>query len=500
MLENWKRRVKNNEADCWAFAALLGLNLLFYGMFVMPHYAADTYYTEAVGWTAVGENYYVAGRWLELLFCRLCEFLPVSFSAKLTLSWGIGILSVSAAAFVVYRLLGETLKDAANMRKVWHVLLSFMMVSNVFLLEDFIFAEFTGMMCLGILFDVLGAKYVIKSIKERNVKFYAFGILFGILGVNGHQGNFAILAVLCVLFVEDTFDGVKQFIKNNLIIGSAYALPVLVNFLQTRIGGTNRAVQGGMDILASFLKASRGVLGLLRSTANLLPPYFYCVCVLIFGGLFVICAVQKKNIKALVFGIYYAVIAALGVYAPLMATELEYIDVAPRTVYILGGIIPVILIAAEVHFARAGMPGKMRMWTAVFAVLFLAVQYRGLLKIETAHFKANAADHYEAQIVADMLREHEEETGVRVTKMAIYWDDSVTGQAPGVAGYGIINERMLANDWAGQAVIHFYTGYELGWADKSEEIYQEYFEGKNWNQIEEEQMVIVGDTAHFCAY
>ena len=36
--------------------------------------------------------------------------------------------------------------------------------------------------------------------------------------------------------------------------------------------------------------------------------------------------------------------------------------------------------------------------------------------------------------------------------------------------------------------------------DKSEEVYKKYFEGKDWSGMDEEQMVMIGDTLHLCSY
>jgi hypothetical protein len=89
------------------FFILLFLNLLFYGNFLLEHYAADTYFSKAAGWKATAENYFSGGRWLMYAFCHLCDILHISFQMELFLSWLIAIISVSLSSLLIYHLLKD---------------------------------------------------------------------------------------------------------------------------------------------------------------------------------------------------------------------------------------------------------------------------------------------------------------------------------------------------------------------------------------------------------
>lgn len=486
--------------EYYVFFIFFLLNLIFYSVFSIWHYAADSYLTEILGWMEVGGVYYAGGRWLMSAFCRLLDLFQIGYAMGIRLSWMLAIFSLSGASLVVYRCLqARNGGFGGNLpfKKVWSVSLAFMLISNVFVLEDFIFAEYTGIMCLGIFFDVLGAGCVLKFLEQRKPVWYILGIVCGILGINGHQGSFGILAVVCVLFATDTFDSWKAFIRNNAAIGGAYALPALVNLAQTRIAGNARVSGGGADILASVRKITEGVRHLGISTANFLPHRFYTGWIFILAVYFLYCVILRKNKKAMLFGIYNFFIIILGIYAPFLVTAYEAIDIVPRTVYIMGGIIPVILITQELH---AGLDKVGRMLLPAMACVFLLVQYLGILRIGVGNIRAVEADFYETQFVVNRLLDYEKETGTEVRKMALYWDVNVTGHAEGVVGFGAINERMLSNEWAAPFAIQCHQGFEIWQTDKSEEVYEKYFEGKDWSGMDEEQMVIIGDTLHLCAY
>ena len=476
----------------------LVMNLCFYGIFIVKHYAPDTYFTEALGWEVTADQYWMNGRWLMTLFSKLCGALNLSYTVAQLISWGMAIVSISMSSAIVYQILRDRLASNISLKKnIWTALIAFMLISNVFMLEYFIFAEYTGIMCLGILFSVIAAKFILKALEYKQAKFYLLGILFGILGINGHQGNFAILVVIAVLCAKDTLSNEKTFFVNNFVIGSAYAIPALCNMIETRIGGAPRSAQGTIDIGASFLKATEGVKQLLVTGASFMPYGTYLFFIALILIYFIWAVIRKKSIVSVLYLGYYFVILLLGIYAPLMVTDINYIDVVPRTVYIMGGIIPVVLTAMLLHM---DISLENRIVLPICIAGFLFVQYFGAMQLISDHYKTNLLDKYEAQFVGARLWEYEEETGIKVTKMALYWDDNVTGYAPDAHTYGAVNERVMSNEWAAPLAIRCLDGHVLEQTETSEEVYEQYFKGKDWLHIKDEQLVIIGDTLHMCAY
>ncbi len=473
-------------------------NLCFYGMFIVKHYAPDTYFTEALGWEVTAEQYWQNGRWLMTALAKICGFLHIGFTLEQLISWGMAVVSISLASAVFYNILRERGGGEISLKKnIWIAVISFMMISNVFLVEYFIFAEYSGIMCLGLLLTVLSARYILKALETGDKKVYFVGILLGILGINGHQGNFAILVVIAVICARDTLSSVRKFFVNNLVIGSAYLIPALCSMVETRIGGAGRAAQGGIDIAASFIKSTEGLERLLITGASFMPYGTYLFFIVLVALYFIWSVIRKKSLKSLAYLIYYIVIMLCGIYAPLMVTAYDYIDVVPRTVYILGGVIPVFLTAMLLHM---DISLEKRIVLPVCIAGFLFVQYYGAMELLTDHYKTNLLDKYEAQFVGARIWDYEEETGVTVTKMALYWDANVTGYAPDVHMFGAVNERVMSNEWAAPLAIRCLDGHQVEQTDPSDEVYQQYFEGKDWLHIKDEQIVIIGDTLHLCAY
>ena len=63
-----------------------------------------------------------------------------------------------------------------------------------------------------------------------------------------------------------------------------------------------------------------------------------------------------------------------------------------------------------------------------------------------------------------------------------------------------MNERVLSNTWAAAKVYEVFTGRELTVEEPDIAVYEQYFKGKNWSYLNNEQIILIGDTLHLCLY
>lgn len=97
-----------------------------------------------------------------------------------------------------------------------------------------------------------------------------------------------------------------------------------------------RVASGKIDLVSSFLKATEGIKNLFITTANYMPRGIY-MCFIGIVGLYLIYRItEKKSLITILQTAYYFIIIRLGTYEPLMITDIAFIDVVPRTVYIMG--------------------------------------------------------------------------------------------------------------------------------------------------------------------
>lgn len=195
--------------------------------------------------------------------------------------------------------------------------------------------------------------------------------------------------------------------------------------------------------------------------------------------------------------LYTAVIFLLAVLAPFLMTEAQYISVVPRTVYVLGAIMPVLMI----EFLLLNQNSvKLTQIVLIYVGIFLGIQYFGTCRIETSHYASNVIDYYDVNYIAQQVWIYENDTGNHISKIKIYRDDTPLGIYYGLTGYGAVNERVMSNAWAAGSAYRRFSGADIQIEEGDEAVYNEYFKGKNWHFLDDEQIVFIGDTLHLCLY
>ena len=120
-------------------------------------------------------------------------------------------------------------------------------------------------------------------------------------------------------------------------------------------------------------------------------------------------------------------------------------------------------------------------------------------KIEIAHYNLNYTDKMNSLEIGNMIKEYEEETGTKVTKISIYLDKSHAYTYPEIFASGDINVSGFGPDWSDAEMINYYNGINLEKIENDEEI-QKSFSEKDWNNFDKDQVIIKGDTIHYCKF
>ena len=102
--------------------------------------------------------------------------------------------------------------------------------------------------------------------------------------------------------------------------------------------------------------------------------------------------------------------------------------------------------------------------------------------------------------IAQQVWIYENDTGNQIRRICIYTDESPLGIYYGLTGYGAINERVMSNAWAAGNVYRRFTGTDYTVEEGDPQVYEQYFKGKNWHYLDDEQIVFIGDTLHLCLY
>lgn len=69
-----------------------------------------------------------------------------------------------------------------------------------------------------------------------------------------------------------------------------------------------------------------------------------------------------------------------------------------------------------------------------------------------------------------------------------------------VKTYGDTNVAALGIDWSIPYILTYNSGRIFEIEEKNNEIYNQYFKGKNWNDFYKDQLVFDKNTLHLCIY
>lgn len=114
----------------------------------------------------------------------------------------------------------------------------------------------------------------------------------------------------------------------------------------------------------------------------------------------------------------------------------------------------------------------------------------------------NAIDFVETEQICDKIKEYESRTGSQICKIAIRNDVKVNVY-PDIGRYrvGELGARILITPYSNYRLIGYKLGRSLEKVDMPEFIYQNYFEGKDWDVMNlEEQMYFENDVAYLMIY
>lgn len=133
-------------------------------------------------------------------------------------------------------------------------------------------------------------------------------------------------------------------------------------------------------------------------------------------------------------------------------------------------------------------------------MLNLSVNWFSSTELYKEQVIVNAIDQADTKFYYSLIKKYELETGVEVTKIARGFDTNPTRVLSGTTSSKSINERAMNTSWGFRDIFPFVTGRRFDVAEFDSAVYDQYFAGKDWDVLSEEQVVCIGDTAYIVYY
>lgn len=205
---------------------------------------------------------------------------------------------------------------------------------------------------------------------------------------------------------------------------------------------------------------------------------------------------QKLTVKQCVVITLFAVYAYGVVFALFLVTSPIWVTL--RTLsgfYIFISALLLLLLSIKIERLKS-------FYLIIFVSLFLVFQMYHIQGIAVAQLQTNALDHEYAMIIGERIRSYEQENNIEVTKIAVIPDSNPIWSYQRIDYvYRDFNIRSYLIDWAKIDMINYITGRNFERIVMPEDVFDKYFEGKDWNYfILEEQIVFVGDSVFIMTY
>ncbi len=506
-------KIKNFFKDYKLYVFFL-ITIAFFGTFAKLQYAVDTY---SVFTTSTKESikiFLTSGRFMTAIWFAIVGFLRLGNTARYLFSFGLAILFTTIA---LYKLNSIVKKFISN--DFLSIIVTTLIIINPFSIEYFMYIE-KGVLLFAVLLAVCAVEQFVKYLegkelikeakkddpileKDKNIlknksyrKHLVFSGILVLLTTFSYQGVLAIYISIASVFIIQYSKNIKDFIINNISMFLCYGLPAIINLLVIRIFFSNTRVNGSVNISEALEKIAQGSENMLY-TYNILPKYFFLTMIIIATLISLIIIIKNKKISK-IFGLIYVIILNVFItLVPYVMQNTESIWMVARSSYAFASLFGIIIL-----YTCVNIENEENIKTILFGltcIVFIIVQFANFNKIEIAHYNLNYTDKMNSLEIGKMISDYQEETGIEVTKISIYQDESHAYTYQEIFASGDINVSGFGPDWCDVEMINYYTGLKLERVEKSEDI-QSRFKGRDWNDFSAEQVIFVGDTVHICKF
>lgn len=489
MLKKLKENIIENKV---AYLSLFLLLLVFTGMFFINRYAVDTYYLEAYGYRNNAINPYLKdGRLLMTVFLGFMGLFNISFSTMKIISWLVAVLSLYTSMILVYNTIDRFIKK----RTILKSLLSFSLIFNIFVSEYFMFPEYTGIMCLGILMSAITTYFLIGYFDNKSKINLVFAYTSALLAAFCYQGCLSLLVLLPIGFTLKYSKNIKDFIVNNILIAIGYAIPSFTTLIVSKLFGSSRT-SGGLNIMESLNNIGNSFKNLMKTTYNILPDYLFIILVVIVIVVTLFALVKNKETISKYLFLGYLLLAVIIVtLVPHFLVDTNSIWLVPRSNIGLG-LLVVMPIMCYFFYIKEN-EYITNIFIGILIILF-TFQFIGMTKWLADQHKTNALDYYEGLILKEEVLNYEKKHN-QIEKIVIYTSPNPVYEYPNIKASGDVNLRTFSANWSAKAIIDYILNRKLSDGQKDDKIYKECQEklamSKNKNHL-----IFKDKTMYVCTY
>ena len=310
-----------------------------------------------------------------------------------------------------------------------------------------------------------------------------------IIGVFSYQGTMALFVCLSLISIINHSKNVKLYFKNNIFMFFIYFIPIIINYIFILMFSRNRV--GG---IYNFQRTISTIIDSTKYIVNGfgLFPKGSMIIILLASIIISFIHILKNNKFKLLLKYVYAIIIIIYLFiiAPIIPQTSERIAVYPRTCYAFFSIIGVSFILINRYCNNRIL--------IFLLIATLSLEFVSFNNIIINRYVVNSRDKDIILQLEKKVEDYEINNNVQVDKIVLYNLDSCKKFYKDINDN--INVSALKESPSVIGLYTYYTNRHLIEIKPNENVYNDYFLNKNYDDFSLEQVVIIDDTIHLYLY
>ena len=492
--------------NLFAICLILFVILIFFAPYTRNLQQTDTYAKWFYSISAYRRQYKVNVRLAEWVYMEFFYRLmgePQHYRAfHVSIGLGLDVIIV----FLLWKIICSACRLRQSLLRLFALLPALMMRANAFYSDIFQFGVDTAPMFLGDLIAIISALAVTGTIIKKSVLLGTVSLAVSLL-FRQTCLFWYIITGLFIVFCANTDSRYPRFFKSilPLVFTACIAvLPVLflINFWAP---AGNRGSISYIDLAQSRQSFTTTFSRLVRNCDGIQPNWFYTALLGVALGLNLpiwICCYRRKGASALFSLLAQECTVTLGVLAGIFFTVVFDKYLPHRITCGFASLLPLWLLFAlrRREDGYASRKAVLPILSACLLLVNLSVNLHFTQVIFRGMVETNRIDQENARYYYHLILDHEKETGTEIRKLAWHNDQEYTWTLPGILGAGNINNRAFSFPWSQREIFPFTVGRRFQIVSFDEEIYQQYFDRKDWDSLSEDQLLFLDDTVYIVLY
>lgn len=483
-------------------------SMAFFGGYLHNTYQTDTYsyvfYPYKDGYLKMIKD---QGRYAQWLYFAPWFLFGINPSSMPGVQVAVALVINGAIIFTLWNVLYKQLHmDAYGVE--YNLLLVLLVISmrlTVFETDIIQFGYFSVVTFLGD-YTALVSAVIISLMKKKCAVIVAAGVL--VVAITFMQPSvfwfvpFSVLLMFCH-YINDRehFSLIKEILKRIVVYTAACMWQLLVFGILIQPQG-ERGDLSKVNVVSSLLRIMDTLKWLLKDCMGVMPPYFYttlCMIGMIAIAVTLYFIIDKEG--RMLDGVII-LLSLLGtvvaVFVPCIMDEW----IAHRSISGYMMILPFICIYSFILLPNCRKKAGHSVYWGLIIILILnfTANWFYSTKLYKEQVIVNTVDQADTKFYYSRIRKYEIESGTEITKIAKGYDAKPTQVLPGTTSPKSINDRAMETTWGFRDIFPFVTGRRFDVVEFEPAVYEKYFAGKDWDELSEEQVVCIGDTAYIVYY